>query len=334
MKYEHILLVIFVITFAVFGILSPDRFLGLNNLQTMLVQLPEFAILALGMMVVILTGGINLSIAATSALCGIVAALFLTAFPQDASGMTFIILGTVLAGLLFAILTGLFNGTLVAFVGVTPILVTIGARAVFKGLGLVMTKGGSVSSFPESFYFIGSATPLGIPLPLYIFLVVAIITYFLVHRTPWGARVFMIGSNAQAANFSGVPVRRILLQVYIYSSLLAGVAALIMISRYNSAKVTLGTSYLLQTVAASVLGGTSIYGGRGNVLGVILAAAILQIISSGLNILGVNRFLIEVSLGAILILALTINFLATTNRLPDLRKLFGGSRDARAVDSA
>lgn len=322
MKYGRILLVIFVLTFGLFSILSPDRFLGINNLQTMLVQLPEFAILALGMMIVILTGGINLSIAATSALCGIVAALFLTAFPADGGGVFFVIVGTIVVGLLFAVLTGLFNGMLVAFVGVTPILVTIGARAVFKGLGLVLTKGGSVSSFPEAFYVIGSGTPLGIPIPLYIFVAVAILTYILLHRTPWGARVFMIGANPEAANFSGVPVRRILLQVYVYSSLLAGIAALIMISRYNSAKVTLGTSYLLQTVAASVLGGTSIYGGKGNVVGVILAAAILQVISSGLNILGVNRFLIEVSMGAILIVALTIDFLSTTGQWSRLAKLF------------
>jgi ribose/xylose/arabinose/galactoside ABC-type transport system permease subunit len=114
----------------------------------------------------------------------------------------------------------------------------------------------------------------------------------------------------------------VLLQVYVYSSLLAGIAAIIMISRYNSAKVTLGTSYLLQTVAASVLGGTSIYGGKGSVLGVILAATILQVISSGLNILGVNRFLIEVSMGAILILALTADFLTSTGQFEKLKGFF------------
>lgn len=322
MKYGRILLIIFVLAFGLFGILSPDRFLSLNNLRTMLVQLPEFAILALGMMIVILTGGINLSIAATSALCGIMGALFLTAFPTDAGGMVWIILGTILVGILAAVLTGLFNGVLVAFVGVTPILVTIGARAVFKGIGLVLTRGGSVSNLPEEFYVIGSASILGVPLPFFILAVVAFMTYMLLHHTPWGSHVFMVGSNEVAANFSGVPVRRVLLQVYIYSSLLAGIAALIMISRYNSAKVTLGTSYLLKTVAASVLGGTSIYGGKGSVLGVLLAAAILQVISSGLNILGVNRFLIEVSMGAILILALTADFLSSTGQFEKVRRLF------------
>ena len=285
MKYGRILLIIFVLAFGLFGILSPDRFLSLNNLRTMLVQLPEFAILALGMMIVILTGGINLSIAATSALCGIVSALFLTAFPTDAGGMVWIILGTILVGILMAILTGLFNGVLVAFVGVTPILVTIGARAVFKGVGLVLTRGGSVSNFPEEFYVIGSASILGVPLPFLILALVAFLTYILLHHTPWGSHVFMV-------------------------------------SRYNSAKVTLGTSYLLKTVAASVLGGTSIYGGKGSVLGVILAAAILQVISSGLNILGVNRFLIEVSMGAILILALTADFLSSTGQFEKVKSLF------------
>lgn len=319
MKYGRILIFIFVFVFGLFSILSPSRFLSPNNLRTMLVQLPEFAILVLGMMIAILTGGINLSIAATSALCGILSALFLTTFPTGSAGMVWLILATILIGILVAVLTGVFNGLLVAYVGVTPILVTIGARAVFEGIGLVVTRGGSVSNFPEEFYVIGSASPLGIPLPLYILAAVVIVSYVLLHRTPWGSHVFMVGSNAEAANFSGVPVRRVLLQVYIYSSLLAGIAALIMISRYNSAKVTLGTSYLLQTVAASVLGGTSIYGGKGNVLGVVLAAAILQVISSGLNILGVNRFLIEASMGAILILALTADFFTSTGRFGKLK---------------
>lgn len=120
----------------------------------------------------------------------------------------------------------------------------------------------------------------------------------------------MVGSNPTAAVFSGINVKRVLLQVYIYSSVLAGLAAVIMLSRYNSAKVDLGSSYLLQSVAAVVLGGTSMAGGHGTVLGTVIAVAILQVVSSGLNILGVNRFIIEVIMGAILIAVLTVNIIS------------------------
>lgn len=308
MKYTQILLGILVFAFGLFSILAPYQFLSPNNLRTIMSQMPEFAIMALGMMVVILTGGINLSIAATSALCGIVSGLFLAG--QVAAGLSppLVVLLAVLIGLGFAILTGAFNGGLVAYVGVTSIIVTIGARAVFTGLGLVMTRGGSISGFPLAYSFVGNSAPLGVPFPFFVFLAVLLVMYTLLHRTPWGRRVFAIGSNPLAAEYSGIRVRRVLFQVYVLSSLLAGIAALIMISRYNSAKITLGTGYLLQTVAASVLGGTSIYGGTGSVWGTVIAVAILQIISNGLNILGTNRFLIDASMGAILIIALTMNF--------------------------
>jgi len=142
-----------------------------------------------------------------------------------------------------------------------------------------------------------------------IFIIIAILTCILLQKTPWGEKVYMIGISPAAAEFSGFPVKKILLQVYVYSALLAGAAAIIMISRYNLGKVSLGSSYLLQTVSATVLGGVSISGGRGNVLGVILATILLQFISSGLNILGINRFIILICMGSILIFALIVNFL-------------------------
>jgi ribose/xylose/arabinose/galactoside ABC-type transport system permease subunit len=120
----------------------------------------------------------------------------------------------------------------------------------------------------------------------------------------------MIGSNPVAAKFSGINVKKILLQVYIYSSLMAAIASIIMISRYNSAKVTLGSSYLLESVAAAVLGGTSIAGGKGSVFGTVIAIGIIQIISSGLNILNLNRFITDAIMGALLIVVLTINYIS------------------------
>ena len=285
----------------------------------MLFQLPEFTILTFGMMVCILTGGINLSISAVTALSGIIAAIVLTGFSESILNPNLLILLAVVFGLVLAVMTGFLNGFFVAILGVTPILVTIGSQAVLEGIGYILTKGGSVSGFPFEFFFVGGATVLGVPVPLYILIAISGLMYFLLHRTPWGSNVFFIGSNIKAAEYSGIPVKRVLMQVYILSSCLAGVAAIIMISRYNSGKVTLGSSYLLQTVAAAVLGGTSISGGKGNVLGVILATAILQIVSTGMNLLGINRFIITVTMGLILILTLTINFIFTTEKIKSIR---------------
>lgn len=319
MKYEKMLFIIFLVIFAVFSILSPNRFFQLYNFQTMLFQLPEFGLIALGMMICISTGGINLSISATTALTGILGALFICSNASSSIQPSILIIMVIGISLISALLIGIINGFFIAILGVAPILVTIGTRAVFEGIGLVLTKGGSISGFPDCFNFIGCSVVLGIPFPLIIFFVISIIIFIILHKTPWGIRVFMVGSNPIASNLSGISVKKILFQVYILSSLLAGIAGIIMISRYNSGKVTLGSSYLLQAVAAAVLGGTSISGGKGNVLGVIIATAILQVISTGMNILGINRFLVTISMGLILILALTANYFWENSSFPILK---------------
>jgi simple sugar transport system permease protein len=308
MRYERMLLVLCLVVFLVFAILSPSRFLSMNNIMTMLYQLPEFGLLSLSMMVCILTGGINLSLSSLAALSGIGSAFILS--NPGAMPSWLAILAAMFFGLAVAGATGMLNGLFIAYVGVTPILVTVGTKAIFEGIGLLLTKGGSVSGFPETFFFIGGGSVLGVPFPLLVFVVVSVFTWLLLQKSPWGERVRMIGISPVVAGFSGFAVKRILLQVYVFSALLAGIAAMIMISRYNSGKVTLGSSYLLQTVAATVLGGVSISGGKGKVGGVITATVLLQFMSSGMNILGVNRFLILVVMGLILIIALAMNFLA------------------------
>ncbi len=317
-KKEYILCGVFAAIVIVMSILSPDRFLSLYNLQTMAFQLPEFGIIALGMMMVILTGGINLSITAGSALAGIMAAFILSGTIMAGSNIVLAIAVAIGVILLTSVLIGLLNGFVVAYIGVTPILVTLGSQILYEGISMWLTKGGAISNFPEAYYWFGNESIGPIPVPLIIFVIIAVVTYILLEKTPWGARVYMVGSNPTAAIFSGIDIKRILMQVYVYSALLAGCAAVIMLSRYNSAKVDLGSSYLLQSVAAVVLGGTNIAGGHGKVFGTVVAVAILQVISSGLNILGVNRFIIDMITGAILIAVLTLNILS--NRRQSLRK--------------
>lgn len=295
-----------VITAGLFVLMSFSipGFFSSNNLTNMMFQLPEFGLIALAMMVVIVTGGIDLSITYTAALSGVTIALMASSgYPM---------LGAILIGVLVGLSCGLINGVLISKIGVSPILVTLGTMVLFEGLILSITKGNSISGFSEGYSLIGNGYYMGIvPLSIIIFVLFAIITAILLSKTKWGRSVYMVGSNPIATLFSGVNNSKVLMRVYLYAALLATIASIIMTSRYNTAKVDLGSSYLLQSVAAAVLGGTEIQGGYGKVIGTVYAVVIFQMLSSGLNLMGVPRSIVTVMMGVILITVLVINFVKT-----------------------
>ncbi|MFK9119364.1 ABC transporter permease [Peribacillus castrilensis] len=295
-----------VITAGLFVLMSFSipGFFSSNNLTNMMFQLPEFGLIALAMMVVIVTGGIDLSITYTAALSGVTIALMASSgYPM---------LGAILIGVLVGLSCGFINGVLISKIGVSPILVTLGTMVLFEGLILSITKGNSISGFSEGYSLIGNGYYMGIvPLSIIIFVLFAILTAILLSKTKWGRSVYMVGSNPIATLFSGVNNSKVLMRVYLYAALLATIASIIMTSRYNTAKVDLGSSYLLQSVAAAVLGGTEIQGGYGKVIGTVYAVVIFQMLSSGLNLMGVPRSIVTVMMGVILITVLVINFVKT-----------------------
>jgi simple sugar transport system permease protein len=301
--------IILVGIFVLLAILSPDKFLSTNNIKTMMFQMPEFGIIAIGMMIVILTGGINLAITNGAALSSIVAAFILSSEFSMANPVIGV-LAALIGCLLVAAMTGVINGTVIAYVGVAPMLVTLGTKTLFEGIGLNFTKGGAISGFPAIYSEIGNGNIIGIPIPIIIYVGVIIISYLLIQRSAWGTEIFMVGSNETATRFSGINTKRTLMKVYLYSGIMSGIAAIIISSRYNSAKTDYGSSYLMRSITAVVLGGTSISGGHGSVMGTILAVAIIQIVSTGLNILQVNRYIIDIITGAILILVLAVRYLS------------------------
>ena len=272
-------------------------------------QLPEFGILTLAMMVPILTGGINLSLVTTATLGGVVSATVMASLYKQNWNETLIIMIAVLTSMAASVLCGIINGYVVSYIGAAAMMATLGTSTLFEGIGLYISKGNSISGFPAAFYWIGNGTVCGVPVPMIVFGLVAGVTWLLLEKTAWGQSVYMVGCNRKAASFSGLNVNRIMMKVYMYSGFLGSLAMLIMMSRYNSARVDYGSSYLMQAVAASVLGGTMITGGYGKVGGVVIAVAILQIISSGFNIFGLDRNLTTVINGVILIGVLTLNFL-------------------------
>jgi simple sugar transport system permease protein len=306
---EGTLFGIFLLIFLFMTLISPGKFLSVYNLQSMAYQLPEFGILALSMMIIIVTGGINLSLTYTATFSMIVGGLAMSTMHAGGSSPLLSVLVGMLLMLGIAALCGVFLGFVVSYIGVTPMLATLGAMTLFEGLSLNITKGGAISGFPIEFLVVGNSTILGIPVPMVIFVLIIIGTWLFLEKSKMGMSIYMIGCSPKVSYYSGVKVKKILFQTYIIASLLAAVAGILMASRYNSAKESYGSSYLLQAVSAAVLGGTSINGGEGKVVGTIIAVAILQIISSGLNIFGFNRYLTNVVMGAILILVLAINFL-------------------------
>ena len=310
---ERILLIVFALVFIALSFLSPDKFLTVTNIRSMAFQLPEFGILTLAMMVPILTGGINLSLVTTATLGGVVSATVMASLYKQNWNETLIIMIAVLTSMAASVLCGIINGYVVSYIGAAAMMATLGTSTLFEGIGLYISKGNSISGFPAAFYWIGNGTVCGVPVPMIVFGLVAGVTWLLLEKTAWGQSVYMVGCNRKAASFSGLNVNRIMMKVYMYSGFLGSLAMLIMMSRYNSARVDYGSSYLMQAVAASVLGGTMITGGYGKVGGVVIAVAILQIISSGFNIFGLDRNLTTVINGVILIGVLTLNWKSNLN---------------------
>ncbi|MDC7249016.1 MAG: ABC transporter permease [Sphaerochaetaceae bacterium] len=305
---ESMLFTIFIIIFGLMSILSPGKFLSPYNLQSMAFQLPEFGLFALGMMLVITTGGIDLSLTYTATLGMVVGGLFMSLFNSLGANPYLVILGAVVIMICVSMLAGLFNGIVVSYFSVAPMIATLGTATLYEGISLNITKGGAISGFPIEFISIGNSSILGIPIPMIIFIIVAICLWYIVEKGKLGAEISMIGCSPKVCEYSGIKVKTVLLKTYLMTSFLVAIAGIIMASRYNSSKESYGSSYLLQAVSACVLGGTDIMGGQSSVTGTIIAVLIIQTISSGLNIFGLNRYLTTVFMGLILILVLVINY--------------------------
>ena len=289
-----------------FWLLLGERIVGVGTLQAMAFQLPELGILSLAMMVTLLSGGLNLSIIATANLCALTMAWVLTTHVPGAQGFMW---GgwqvlAVLAGVGVALVVGLINGFVIAYLGVSPILATLGTMTMCKGLSIGLTRGNVISGFPEPIVFLGNGTLMGVPVALLIFLALCVPVAVLLNKSPFGHKIYMIGSSEKATRYSGVDTKRVLLGVYVLSSLLAVVAALVMMARFNSANAAYGESYLLVTILAAVLGGVDPFGGFGRVGGLVMALILLQVISSAFNLLDFSPFL-TVAIWGVLIIAVT-----------------------------
>lgn len=298
-----------------FSALRPDSFPTFGTFQSMMFQMPELGLLALAMVLPLISGGINLAIIATTNQCALLMAWVMTTqLPADASGggEALVILLALAAGLALSLTIGLVTGFLVATMGVHPILVTLGTMSVVDGISVYLTRGTVISGFPSSFLWLGNGTLLGIPIPFIVFLAAATLIGLVLTRTTFGVSVHMLGSNLEATRYAGIDTRRVLIGVYTLSSVLCFLAACLMMSRFNSASAGYAQSYLLITILAAVLGGIDPFGGFGKIAGLVLALFVLQVISSGFNLLGLSQYLTLAIWGVTLIAVMAAKFAFAT----------------------
>ena len=301
-----------VVAAAIFGALAPSRFLSGDTLRAIAFQMPELGILSLAMMVPLMSGGLNLAIIATANLCALVMAAILTHLIQPSTPpliVAAVIVLALLAGLVTALGIGFLTGAIVAFFGVHPILVTLGTMTLVKGTSVLATSGTVIGGFPPAILFLGNGSFFGVPVSLMLLILCAAIVAVILSHAPFGVSVRLIGSNERATRYSGVATEWVLVGVYVLSSLLCWVAALVMMARFNSASAGYAESYLLVTILAAVLGGVDPFGGFGRVLGLLLSLLLLQVISTGFNLLGFSPYLTAAIWGITMILAILIALL-------------------------
>jgi simple sugar transport system permease protein len=300
--------IVLVVLFVIFS-LGVDRFFSVESAWSMAIQVAGLGILSLAMMITLLKGGINLSLIATTNLCSLTMAYMLNVLtPIGTEGATLAV-GMIAAfgcGAIVAAIIGALNGYIIAYLNVSPILATLGTMTLVKGIAVGLTAGDVLSGFPEAISYIGNGALFGIPFSLYVFAACAIPLAIWLSRTPTGMFIYMIGSNEKATRYSGVDTKWVIFKVYLLSSMLAWVGAIVLMGWLNSARADYSESYLLITILAAVLGGIDPFGGAGKVAGLILALAILQFISSAFNLLGFSPFLTLAIWGCILIAAAAI----------------------------
>lgn len=291
---EMLTLIGFFVLCIIFSVVS-EEFLSLTNISNIIRQVSINGILAVGMTFVILTGGIDLSVGSVMALTGTIMAGMMINVGLSP-------LAAVLVGIILGAVIGYINGAFTAYARIPAIIVTLAMMEIARGAALLYTGGYPLSGLPASYSFIGQGYLFGvIPMPAVIMIIVFVVAYIILNHLPLGRYIYAIGGNEEAVRLSGIKVKRIKASVYLISGITAGIAGAIMSSRLSSGQPMAGEGYELDAIAAVVLGGTSIAGGRGHIFGTLLGALLLGVLSNGLNLLGVSPYVQRVLKGAIII---------------------------------
>ncbi|OCX54394.1 ribose ABC transporter permease [Mucilaginibacter sp. PPCGB 2223] len=293
-----------------------DKFLTVDNGWNVMRQISVNICIAVGMTLVVLTSGIDLSVGSVLALCGAITAGLLKNGVDVPSGdlyIGFTLFGAIMAGLLTGSAVGAFNGFTITRFKVPPFVATLAMLTIARGLTLLYTKGFPISVLGDHFDFIGTGWFLGIPVPVWISAIVVLGAVVLTNKTQLGRYIYAIGGNENAARLSGIKISKVKITVYALAGALAAVGGLLVTSRLDSAQPNAGISYELDAIAAVVIGGTSLSGGKGTIWGTVLGAVIIGVLNNGLVLLNVSPFWQQVVKGAVILLAVIIDKASSKN---------------------
>lgn len=288
----------FLALIVVFSLINP-RFATYANLLTVLTQSSTYVIVAMGMTLVITKGGIDLSVGSMIALVTCVAFGMIDAGYSGALAL-FVMFG-------LAILLGALNGVVIAYLAVPALIATLGAMVAFRGVALLHSAGKLYHGLPPEIVWLGQGRLMGIPVPIIIAALFVLVTHWLFNMSKFGVHVRAIGGNREAARLAGIPVRRIEIAVYSYIGFSVALGGLIWMARIDGTQATLGTAMEIHVIAATIIGGTSLFGGRGTLYGTLIGAVLLSMLNNALVIAGVEFFWQLVAIGTIVVLAVTIN---------------------------
>lgn len=303
--YFVLLLMVVAMSFA-----SPVFLTG-RNLMNVVRQVSVIGLISLGVTLVIISKGIDLSSGSVLAVAAVVAASLaqIPDWPQKMFPFLPVLpwFVPVIAALLIGMACGAINGTLIARTGIPPFIATLGMMVSARGIALLYTDGRPVSQLTDNFQFLGQGYILGIPVPTIIYIVMAVVTWVLLNHTRFGKNIYAIGGNVHAAEVSGVNVKKNLIKIYAYAGMLAGIAGVVLAARVNTGQPGMGVSYELDAIAATTIGGTSHSGGIGTIGGAFVGAMILGVLNNGLNLLGVSAYWQQIIKGLIIITAVVID---------------------------
>ena len=304
--------------------IANDRFFTAGNLLNILNQSAVVGIAAVGATFVIITAGIDLSVGSNIAISGMVAAVFAS---MTGNGVLAILLAV-----LVSVAMGAFNGASVAWLGLAPFIVTLATLGMGRGLTLQMSQGQSVYDLPDSFNWIGSASVFGIPFASVLMVVIFIIGYLLLRHSVFGHKVYAVGGNREAARLSGIKDKNTLFFVYCFAGLCAGLSAVVLVGRLGSATPNAGDGIELQVIAAVVIGGTSLMGGKGSMLGTFVGVLLIGVINNGLTLMNVSPFWVQFVQSAMIFVAVLLD--SYNSRRISRRNLRSTRRELRARKEA
>ncbi|MBU8879252.1 D-allose ABC transporter permease [Bacillus sp. FJAT-29790] len=298
---------ILVLIILVLGILSPKYFFTVSNLTQVILQSSINIIVGAGEFFTILIAGIDLSVGSIMALTGMITAKLLVA------GVP-VVLSIIIGGIIVGALLGFINGFLVVKTNLHPFIITLGTLSIFRGLTLIISDARPVYGLPSEFTQGIAGWLWFVPIPVIIAILIALVLTFVTNKTRMGRNIYALGGNSQAAWFSGINIKLHTIVVFIISGICAGIAGVVLTARIGAAEPLAGTGFELFAIAAAIIGGTSFFGGKGKIIGVVMGALIIGVINNGLNILNVSTYYQQIVMGSLIIGAVALD------------RLFGGKK--------